>query len=47
VSRVWRPLVEATRRRHLKFRDRLEGRLATAEPAATPRVPLVVVSAGV
>jgi hypothetical protein len=37
---VWRPLVEATRRRQLKFRRRLEARAAAASPGA-------LVSAGV
>jgi radical SAM superfamily enzyme YgiQ (UPF0313 family) len=45
VSAVWRPLVELTRRRHLKFRERLERSTPRAEQA--PRVPLVVLSAGV
>src|SRR3954454_12634098 len=40
---VWRPLVEWTRRRHLKFRRRLESRPATSEGA----MPGAVVSAGV
>ena len=36
VRRVWRPLVELTRRRHLKFRRRLaeQGDLATVKPSA-------------
>ena len=46
VSRVWRPLVEATRRRHLRFRERLECRQPGTERTAS-RVPLVVLSAGV
>jgi radical SAM superfamily enzyme YgiQ (UPF0313 family) len=29
TARVWRPLVETTRRRHVRFRRRLEARLAT------------------
>ena len=46
VSTVWRPLVELTRRRHLKFRARLaQSTAGSAE--RTPRVPLVVLSAGV
>jgi radical SAM superfamily enzyme YgiQ (UPF0313 family) len=40
---VWRPLVEASRRRHLAFRDVLDAR---PEPAR-PRRSLTVVSAGV
>jgi hypothetical protein len=38
---VWRPLVELTRRRHLKFRRRLAAHAAAAHEART------VVSAGV
>ena len=43
---VWRPLVELTRRRHLKFREELERR---ASPAAADAYPsaLSVMSAGV
>jgi hypothetical protein len=40
---VWRPLVEWTRRRHLRFRKRLE---RMTEPAS-PACPEVVLSAGV
>ena len=40
---VWRPLVETTRRRHLKFRRRLEGRTVDRRPARAA----TVVSAGV
>jgi radical SAM superfamily enzyme YgiQ (UPF0313 family) len=40
---VWRPLVEGTRRRHLRFRRRLEVRGAHDPPACAP----TVVSAGV
>jgi radical SAM superfamily enzyme YgiQ (UPF0313 family) len=43
TARMWRPLVEATRRRHLKFRRRLESR--TAEETAIRGS--AVVSAGV
>ena len=43
TARVWRPLVETTRRRHLKFRRRLEARTAGAAAA----VASSVVSAGV
>ncbi|MBI3725238.1 hypothetical protein HY251_15005 [bacterium] len=45
TARVWRPLVEWTRRRHVKFRARLEAR----EPAAVARSIRCenVVSAGV
>lgn len=39
---VWRPLVEWTRRRHLKFRKRLAGRTEASEMS-----PGAVVSAGV
>jgi radical SAM superfamily enzyme YgiQ (UPF0313 family) len=39
---VWRPLVEWTRRRHLRFRRQLESRPASARPLAS-----AVVSAGV
>jgi hypothetical protein len=42
VSRVWRPLVEWSRRRHLRFR----ARLAELE-TGTPHIAPVVVSAGV
>jgi hypothetical protein len=41
TARVWRPLVEATRRRHLRFRERLARQEA---PALTPGT---VISAGV
>ncbi len=41
VNSVWRPLVEWTRRRHVRFRRGLERRLTVAH------VPAVVVSAGV
>jgi radical SAM superfamily enzyme YgiQ (UPF0313 family) len=44
VARVWRPLVELTRRRHLKFRARLAQRDDRSIPA---RLALSVVSAGV
>ena len=46
VATVWRPLVELTRRRHLKFREELERR---ASPAAADAYPsaLSVMSAGV
>jgi hypothetical protein len=40
---VWRPLVELTRRRHLKFRRRL----AAEAPAETARRAAAIVSAGV
>jgi hypothetical protein len=40
---VWRPLVERTRRRHLRFRRRLEARVASDEPARAA----TLVSAGV
>ncbi len=43
TARVWRPLVDATRRRHLRFRRRLEAR--TAAPGAARAAS--VVSAGV
>jgi len=42
TSRVWRPLVEVTRRRHLRFRHRLERREAIATATSS-----TVVSAGV
>jgi radical SAM superfamily enzyme YgiQ (UPF0313 family) len=42
TATVWRPLVEITRRRHLKFRRRLAG----ADRSSTP-VPGTVVTAGV
>jgi hypothetical protein len=42
TARVWRPLVELTRRRHVRFRRRLERR----KPATFP-TPGAVVSAGV
>jgi radical SAM superfamily enzyme YgiQ (UPF0313 family) len=48
---VWSPLVEWTRRRHLKFRERLEARAAPCAAGRRPRaaapVPSAVVSAGV
>jgi hypothetical protein len=40
TAAVWRPLVEATRRRHLKFRRRLRARGPSSSPG-------VLVSAGV
>jgi radical SAM superfamily enzyme YgiQ (UPF0313 family) len=43
TARVWRPLVEGTRRRHLRFRRRLE---AQASSGRSPRASTVV-SAGV
>jgi hypothetical protein len=43
TARVWRPLVEWTRRRHLQFRRRLESQ----PQAATPALSSAVVSAGV
>jgi radical SAM superfamily enzyme YgiQ (UPF0313 family) len=45
VSRAWRPLVELSRRRHLRFRARLE-RLHHA-PSDVQRIALSVLSAGV
>jgi hypothetical protein len=36
VAAAWRPLVEATRRRHLRFRRRLD-----REPASAPAAPAV------
>jgi radical SAM superfamily enzyme YgiQ (UPF0313 family) len=44
TAAVWRPLVEITRRRHLRFRRRLEG---ASELAAERFGPPVLVSAGV
>jgi radical SAM superfamily enzyme YgiQ (UPF0313 family) len=43
VARVWRPLVETTRRRHLRFR----ARLAAALPEKPAGIAPAVVSAGV
>jgi radical SAM superfamily enzyme YgiQ (UPF0313 family) len=43
TARVWRPLVDATRRRHLRFRRRLEARTAAPGNARAA----TVVSAGV
>jgi radical SAM superfamily enzyme YgiQ (UPF0313 family) len=43
TARVWRPLVEQTRRRHLRFRRRLEARI---DPERATRASTVV-SAGV
>jgi radical SAM superfamily enzyme YgiQ (UPF0313 family) len=43
TARVWRPLVETTRRRHLKFRRRLLARTIPGQPARAS----AVVSAGV
>jgi radical SAM superfamily enzyme YgiQ (UPF0313 family) len=43
TARLWRPLVEGTRRRHLRFRRRLEARCAPGEAARSA----CVVSAGV
>jgi radical SAM superfamily enzyme YgiQ (UPF0313 family) len=51
TARVWRPLVEFTRRRHLKFRARLAQRptrvLAADVAASEPRIAASLVSAGV
>jgi radical SAM superfamily enzyme YgiQ (UPF0313 family) len=47
VADVWRPLVELTRRRHLRFRKRLEGRAIGSCARSPHRLPLTVVSAGV
>jgi hypothetical protein len=44
-SAVWRPLVELTRRRHVKFRRQLEARAEGAKGAAA--LAAVVVAAGV
>lgn len=44
TATVWRPLVEWTRRRHVKFRRRLESRLLSADQ---PMNPAVLISAGV
>lgn len=41
TAAVWRPLVEWTRRRHLRFRQRLE------QSAPSPRLASTVISAGV
>ena len=41
TARVWRPLVELTRRRHLALRKHL------ADPSAAPLTAPVVVAAGV
>jgi radical SAM superfamily enzyme YgiQ (UPF0313 family) len=46
VARVWRPLVEATRRRHLRFRERL-ARQRPLDVAPGSRRAASVVSAGV
>jgi hypothetical protein len=43
TARVWRPLVEGTRRRHLRFRRRLEARIEQQLPSRAS----TVVSAGV
>jgi radical SAM superfamily enzyme YgiQ (UPF0313 family) len=40
TSAVWRPLVELTRRRHLKFRRDLAGRAQRDRPAARGRLPV-------
>ena len=48
TARVWHPLVEYTRRRHLGFRRRLEGRAQVeAESSAWQPATPVVLSAGV
>ncbi|HYE19688.1 MAG TPA: radical SAM protein [Tepidisphaeraceae bacterium] len=48
VHTVWRPLVEWTRRRHVKFRARVAARTTEVrEPRAEQRRALSVVSAGV
>jgi hypothetical protein len=46
TAAIWRPLVEATRRRHVKFRRRLAQRLATSDRSDPCRSGSVV-SAGV
>ncbi|CAN5602393.1 radical SAM protein [soil metagenome] len=47
VNRMWRPLVEITRRRHLKFRKNLAGRPVEVQSAPRARLSLSVLSAGV
>ena len=47
VANVWRPLVELTRRRHLRFRKQLEGRQIESFAPTSHRLSLAVVSAGV
>jgi hypothetical protein len=42
VSAVWRPLVEATRLRHLRFRKRLE---ATPAPGPVPELRVLDIAA--
>jgi hypothetical protein len=47
TARVWRPLVEWARRRHIRFRRRLEERTQQQPQPLQPLRPEVVVSAGV
>ena len=51
THKVWSPLVEWTRLRHLRFRDRLADRAAAGAagecPLRTPPLPPSVVTAGV
>jgi radical SAM superfamily enzyme YgiQ (UPF0313 family) len=49
TATVWRPIVEWTRRRHVKFRKRLAARAQprVQSPDATPSRSLAVISAGV
>jgi len=47
VSTMWRPLVELTRKRHLRFRTRLERQHQLDAAADERRIALSVLSAGV
>jgi radical SAM superfamily enzyme YgiQ (UPF0313 family) len=47
TARVWRPLVELTRRRHVRFRQRLSRRTRAAADASTAGAPPAVTYAGV
>jgi hypothetical protein len=47
TARVWRPLVEWTRRRHVRFRRRLEARPVAGNVALSPSRSAAVISAGV
>jgi hypothetical protein len=44
TSRIWRPLIEHSRRRHLKYRRRIETTVPNEPPAARAAI---CVSAGV
>ena len=46
TATVWRPLVEWTRRRHVRFRRRLAATPSASQSARGGRTPLTVLTAG-